>query len=143
MKILSRSVLRLYSAFKILLNSDVQNSLVMGGSESPRILSASSPWFQCVASRIALSQKLLPNIFSKSDIIERRELVILLSVCLKAMMKTCTYFISSLNVVTKFSIVFSSSNSWSPKPGAEMKPGFWILLVYNIRANMFMAIRKS
>merc|ERR1719336_3301317 len=52
--------------------------------------------------------------------IKREALVILLSVCLKAMMKTWTYFISSLRVVTKFSIVFSSSTNLSPKPGVSM-----------------------
>ena len=63
---------------------------------------------------MALFQNYFPNIFSGSGIMERRKKVILLSVCLKAMMKTWSYLIWSSSVVTRFSMNSYSSTSWSP-----------------------------
>ena len=76
MNILCRSVFRLYSFFKILLNSSVQNFCVRGGKEAWRILSEPNPWFQCVAwkqevnktfffFRIYLKNSILPKLMSK------------------------------------------------------------------------------
>ena len=60
-------------------------------------------------------QYCLRELFSKHLLGERRKKVILLSVCLKTMMKTWTYLIWSSSAVTRFSMDFSSSISWSPE----------------------------